>query len=265
LFTILFSIVDNSVHNYVFLLISAHTLSLKIMQIRIKTVKLQRGVLLLALIVIAAVSLGTAAPFVVSAARQADKVTVVIDPGHGGIDGGVSGVKTGVQESKLTLQMSKLVGEYLEASGFNVVYTRKGDSGLYGGSGNKKRQDMERRAKIINKAKPAAVVSIHMNKFSSPSRRGAQVFFNRASLESRNFATVMQDVLNQDFNLPDTKKEYTALAAQKFILECTGYPVIILECGFLSNPLDEANLTNPIYQAEFCQSIAKGIIIFLSA
>lgn len=77
------------------------------------------------------VALAFSAPFIASSFRQATLVTVVIDPGHGGIDGGVSGVKTGVKESALNLALSKIVGEYLESAGFNVIYTRRNDDGLY--------------------------------------------------------------------------------------------------------------------------------------
>lgn len=212
------------------------------------------------------VALAFSAPFIASSFRQATLVTVVIDPGHGGIDGGVSGVKTGVKESELNLALSKIVGEYLESAGFNVIYTRRNDDGLYSAfDKNKKRADMEARARIINRALPAAVVSIHMNTYSSASRRGAQVFFDASSEGGRLLAETVQDNLNREFNLPDTGREYAALKAEKYILQCTSAPAVIIECGFLSNPVDEANLCSPEYRAELAYSIFTAIAAFVSS
>lgn len=223
--------------------------------------------IVLAVVILVSIALAAAVgtPLAVSANKRGGRMTVVIDAGHGGIDGGVSGTKTGVKESELNLEMSKIVGEYFQSSGYNVVYTRKNDKGLYSASAsNKKRDDMEKRAQIINKSSASIVISIHMNKYSSPSRRGAQVFFDKASESSREFADIVQDMLNRDFNVPDTGREYSALSAEKYILECTKIPVIIIECGFLSNPIDESNLTDPKYQAEFCYSIFKAASAYLT-
>ena len=207
-----------------------------------------------------------AAPFLASSFRLSHSVTVVIDAGHGGIDNGVTGVKTGVKESELNLAVAKILGEYLEGAGFNVVYTRLNEEGLYSAfDSNKKRADMEKRVEIIRRAAPAAVVSIHMNEYTSPSRRGAQAFFDGGSQEGRVLAQIVQEFLNDDFNVPDTGREYEALKAEKYILQNSASPAVIVECGFLSNPLDEANLTNAEYRAEIAYTIFRAVAVYLSA
>lgn len=206
-----------------------------------------------------------AAPFLASAFRLSHSVTVVVDAGHGGIDNGVTGVKTGVKESELNLAVAKILGEYLEGAGFNVVYTRLNDGGLYSAlDTNKKRADMEKRVAVIKRASPAVVVSIHMNEYSSPTRRGAQVFFDGGSQEGRAFAQIVQEFLNDDFNMPDTGRNYEALKAEKYILQNSAAPAVIVECGFLSNPLDEANLTNAEYRAQIAYTIFRAVAVYLS-
>ena len=106
--------------------------------------------------------------------RSTAMMTVVIDPGHGGIDGGVTGVATGALESELNLAVAKLLRDDFRAAGFRVVMTRSTSAGLYGNAqGSLKRADMQNRKKIIEKAEPDLVLSIHMNKFELQSRRGA--------------------------------------------------------------------------------------------
>ena len=61
-----------------------------------------------------------------------EKMTVVIDAGHGGIDGGVTGVDTGVKESDLNLAIANALAENFRAGGFTVVMTRTNAGGLYG-------------------------------------------------------------------------------------------------------------------------------------
>lgn len=193
--------------------------------------------------------------------------TVVIDAGHGGEDGGVVGVRTGVKESDLNLKIAFLLGECLKAGGFRVVYTRTSDTMRTHKDvkNNKKRADMFARGDIINDAKPSAVVSVHMNFYSSPSRRGAQVFFDKHNERSALFASTMQDVINRALNKIGGGREYSALSAEKYLLSCSPYPSIIVECGFLSNPIDERNLVDERYQILLAQTLYQGITAFLSA
>lgn len=226
--------------------------------VRLRRLKI---VFLIAALLLSAVGV----PAVTVLAVRSDAATVVIDAGHGGADGGVTGVNTSVKESDLNLVMAKLLGEYFESGGFRVVYTRKNAKGLYRETdSNKKRADMERRAEIIAEASPVAVISIHMNKYSASSRRGAQVFFDASSDSGKALADAVQDELNRTFNVPDAGREFAALSADKYILRQSTAPSVIVECGFLSNPVDEANLLNPDYRAEFAYAVFRATAAFLS-
>lgn len=190
------------------------------------------------------------------------KIKVVLDAGHGGIDGGVSGVNTGIKESELNLIIVKKVEKYLSDSGISVVLTRSTEAGLYGVAGkNFKKRDMEKRRDIILKAKPNLVVSIHMNKYSVSTRRGAQVFYKPNDENGKLLANSIQSVFN---SMPEAPRECIALTGDYYILNCSKYPSVIAECGFLSNPEDEALLITEEYQDSVAYSVFKGIIGYLA-
>lgn len=189
-------------------------------------------------------------------------LTVVLDAGHGGVDGGVTGVNTGVKESELNLLLVKRLRDYLEDAGFRVVLTRNSQAGLYGVmSSGLKRKDMEKRREVINKSKPALVVSVHLNKYSVSTRRGAQVFYKSTDKMGK----LLADSIQQEFNQMQTaERPLSALAGDYYILNCSEYPSVIAECGFLSNPQDESLLVTEEYRDQLCYSMFKGIIRYLA-
>ena len=187
------------------------------------------------------------------------KYTVVIDAGHGGADGGVTG-KNGTKESDLNLIVARLLEKKLSDGGFRTIMTRKDENGLYGDSLDKfKARDFAERKRIIQESAPDAVISIHANKFpQSPSRRGAQVFFNPASEEGKKLANSLQDRLNR-LNEKYVGKTFMPLKGEYFMLNCTEKPSVIVECGFLSNEEDEKLLQTPEYREELAEAIALGL------
>jgi len=193
---------------------------------------------------------------------SANNLKIVLDAGHGGVDGGVSGVLTGVKESDLNLSVVKKLEKFLIGAGFSVVLTRSTDAGLYGVSSvSLKKKDMQKRRDIIKKAKPNLVVSVHMNKYSLQSRRGAQVFYKKTDEKGKLLAQCVQDSFNQ---MKEAVRECNILTGDYYILNCSEYPSIIAECGFLSNPEDEALLITEEYQESIAYSIFKGIITYMT-
>lgn len=188
---------------------------------------------------------------------------IVIDPGHGGVDGGAIGVKTGNKESDLNLDLSFQLQEYLLASDFSVTLTRQTQDGLYGEANEGfKRRDMEKRKEIINSTEPEIVVSIHMNKFPSPSRRGAQVYFQKGDEVSEEFARAVQSELNRKINQPQVRRDFFAQSGDFYICKIKK-PAIIIECGFLSNPEDDLLLAKSSYRKDLAYVIYQGIINYL--
>ncbi|MCM1289334.1 MAG: N-acetylmuramoyl-L-alanine amidase [Corallococcus sp.] len=184
--------------------------------------------------------------------------TVVIDAGHGGIDGGVV-AKNGVKESDLNLEYSNELGKLFVQCGFNVVYTRTDSGGLYGLPTNGfKQRDMQKRKEIIVNAKPNLVLSIHMNKFSQSSRSGPQVFFQEGYEQGRILAESLQKVFNGF-----TGNRHEAIDGDFYICRESPCTAVIVECGFLSNEVDSAQLQTEEYRKTICQKIFDGVMLYL--
>lgn len=189
---------------------------------------------------------------------------IVVDPGHGGIDGGVTGKQTGVKESDINLQISLLLKDVLTDMGFEVTLTRKTEGGLYGAptKGFKKR-DMQRRKEIIEETDPLMVISVHQNFYPSRISRGGQVFYNKTDERARALASAIQDRFN-DLYVEQGAKSRAPATGEYFMLQCTSYPSVIVECGFLSNAKDEAFITSDYGQKKIADSIAAGVAAYLS-
>lgn len=192
-----------------------------------------------------------------AAASPSDRFTVVIDAGHGGIDGGVSGITTGVKESELNLDIARKLKTKFDRSGAKTVMTRKTEAGLYGiYSKGFKRRDMQKRKQITLNAKADVFVSIHLNYYSSPLRRGAQVFYKIDDEKSKSLADIVQAELNGG---KECERDYTALAGDYYVLNEADCAAILCECGFLSNAEDEKLLLTDEYRAEIAEKIFNGI------
>lgn len=192
---------------------------------------------------------------------QNAKYTVVIDAGHGGIDGGSVGKQTNAVESKLNLEYAKNLASQLNIMGINTILTRSDENGLYDENAKSlKKSDMKKRKEIIENAKPNLVVSIHMNSFSSPRARGAGTFYKKDNEQGKALATCIQKQLKTNIEYASSPSK----VGDYYILNCTNLPAVLVECGFLSNPEDEALLVTKDYQNKICYSILSGIIAFLN-
>ena len=205
---------------------------------------------------------GICAGAVASSAAHDGLRTVVIDAGHGGIDAGVLGISTKTKESEINLYIAKYLRGYFADAGFNAVLTRTTQGGLYGTSTKGfKMRDMKKRKQIIEENNADMVISIHQNYCPIPSRRGAQVFFDKGSEYGKIFADCVQNSLNE---MKECVKQNTPLVGDYYMLKCTPNPSILVECGFLSNTLDEAQLITAEYQKAIAYAIFKGAVAFYS-
>lgn len=192
----------------------------------------------------------------ITASSPNGKITIVVDAGHGGLDGGSVG-KSGSTERVLNLDYAKTLKNYLENYGFNVVLTRNTLDGLYKpDSNNIKKDDMLKRKEIIEKSNADLIVSIHMNYFPLESAKGAQVFYNPQSDVSHALADSIQSVFAANLTMARPNSE----VGDYYMLNCTNVPAVIVECGFLSNPEEEALLLTEEYRKKVCYYILCGIV-----
>lgn len=188
---------------------------------------------------------------------------VVIDAGHGGIDPGKVGVNQTL-EKDINLAIAKKVKYYLELSDVEVIMTREGEEGLYGPQdSNKKVQDMKNRVALIDSSGADLAVSIHQNSYQEEYVKGAQVFYYATSLQGKTMAEVMQKTLAETL---DKENHREAKANDSYyLLKKTQTPIIIAECGFLSNREESGLLAAEPYQDRVAWAIHLGILRYLAS
>lgn len=190
------------------------------------------------------------------------KYCVVVDAGHGGDDPGKVGTN-GALEKDINLAIAKRLAVLLEQSDVKVVMTREDENGLYdAGASQKKVQDMKRRIAKMEDADPDIVVSVHQNSYDGASIRGAQVFYYTGSTAGKELADIIQNRMVQGL---DPENHRAAKANDSYyLLKKTAKPIVIVECGFLSNPDEAALLIDPVYQERVAWQIHMGILQYLN-
>ena len=190
--------------------------------------------------------------------------TIVIDPGHGGIDGG-TGNKDDVLEKDINLEAGLKLRRVLEKEGFQVVMTREKDESLEQYSeikGSRYARDLNARKTIINKSDPALFVSIHVNSSKKPSSRGVKVYHYPTSVEGQRLAECICQSVNdnvyRDFLREDSIKAET-MGENYYILRETDSTGVLIEIGFITNPEDKELITSRRYQKEIALAIKEGI------
>lgn len=188
--------------------------------------------------------------------------TVIIDAGHGGEDPGKVSTFSDLKEKDLNLIIAKKTRDLLEKENFSVIMTREEDKLEYAeGTTNifeKRRQDLNRRKKIMDESGAAIVVSIHLNAFTESRYYGAQTFYPPNSDESKKLAEVLQKSLRDNCD-PENKREPQLKKDPIIILANLKTPTVIVECGFLSNAQEEKRLGTGEYQDKIAQAITAGI------
>lgn len=187
---------------------------------------------------------------------------VVIDAGHGGMDPGKVGIN-GAYEKDINLQIALLVKKYLEATDIRVVMTRETDDGLYdSNASNKKVQDMKRRIALIDETAPVATISIHQNSYQEEYVHGAQVFYYDSSVQGKKLAEYIQAQLVE--KVDRNNKRGIKANSSYYLLKKTEIPIVIVECGFLSNSEEAELLCDPDYQDRVAWAIHMGILQYLN-
>ncbi len=186
-------------------------------------------------------------------------ITLIIDPGHGGADGGAVSV-TGKKESEINLAVARRTELTAAFLGTAAVMTRTDEIIDYPDSAKtiraKKAADQKARVDLINREKNALLISIHQNKFTTPSPRGPQILYADTP-GSRGFAEYMQSLLTE-LSKPDSVRTAAEAPADIFLMGSVSCPAILIECGFLSNPEEAERLESDDYQKMLAVTIAGG-------
>jgi N-acetylmuramoyl-L-alanine amidase len=216
---------------------------------------------------------------VVPAATAKQRATVAIDPGHDlranaatepigpgsstlkiKDGGGTHGVASGLREADLNLRVALRLRTLLERTGVRVVMTRTRTAGTSVGN--------IARARIANRAGAALFLRIHADGSTDPSARGTHTLYpalrkgwtDDVYVESRRAAGVVQRELRAALGFPDRGLQERS--------DFTGFnwadvPVILVEMGFMTNPIEDRLLATAAYQRRAAVGLCRGTLAFL--
>lgn len=190
------------------------------------------------------------------------KYKVVIDAGHGGFDPGKVGINNDL-EKDVNLSIALKLKGLLEQNDCEVVMTRESDTALYSESdSNKKTSDMRNRMKIVLDADPDITISIHQNSYPEEKIKGAQVFYHVSSTEGKELAEIIQEQLKT--TIGDGNHRVAKSNDSYYMLKKSKCPLVIVECGFLSNYKESALLITSEYQDKVAWAIHLGVMNYLN-
>jgi N-acetylmuramoyl-L-alanine amidase len=226
-------------------------------------------------------------------AAQGDKrFTIVIDPGHGGIDGGAEGVN-GTLEKSITLAFALELKEKLAKTGnYNVFLTRETDEFL----------PLDERVRFAREHQANLFISIHADTIRLKGIRGATVYTvsdkasdaEAAALAVReNLSDQLAGIETEEDNhevadiLVDLIRRETHSFSMRFarslvgelsnavelinnphrsagfrVLKAPDVPSVLVELGYLSNEKDEAQLGDPGWREKAVERISAAVAHF---
>ncbi|MCI8346777.1 MAG: N-acetylmuramoyl-L-alanine amidase CwlD [Bacilli bacterium] len=182
---------------------------------------------------------------------------ITIDPGHGGRDPGTRYGK--ILEKDLNLEISKALEKELTKQGAIVFMTRDQDEDLSSKYDvRKKRSDLYRRIKFIEKNKSDLYLSIHLNWYRDYYYGGVEVLYNNINKDNKRLSEILTSEFSK--NKIKTRKNITT---DLYLYRNTRVPGVLIECGFLSNKNDRYLLQTKEYQKKISKIITRGVINYL--
>lgn len=226
---------------------------------------------------------------------QAKRFTVVIDPGHGGIDGGAEGMN-GTVEKTITLAFAlELRAKLAESGNYDVYMTREQDEFLR----------LDERVRIARSHEADLFISIHADTIRLKGIRGATIYTvsekasdaeaqalaDRENLsdqlagieietEKQEVADILIDLIRREthrFSLNFAHSLVGELSnsvglinnphrsAGFRVLKAPDVPSVLIELGYLSNPQDEEQLRDPDWRGKAADSISRAVAAFAAA
>ena len=192
-------------------------------------------------------------------------VDIILDPGHGGVDGGAVGC-SGTLEKDLNLLYAIELKALLEAEGLNVLMTRTEDISIHDASATtirqKKVSDLKNRLSLINAHPEALFISIHQNSLGDKSVHGSMFYCGTLNAQSQVLAECLYKAVIA--SQPDNRKTVKQAQKNLYLLSNAVSPAVLVECGFLSNPAEEATLCSREYRLKLCKLLRDGIMDYLT-
>lgn len=183
--------------------------------------------------------------------------TVIIDPGHGGIDVGAVGID-GSLEKNINLSISLDLYDFLMVSGINAVLTRDGDYEVYRAGEQRTKSDLYNRMDYINSVPDSILISIHQNHFENEAEWGTQIWYSPNDEKSPTIADKILNSVKKNIQ-PENKRINKKSDDSYYILYKAQKPSVMVECGFVSNENENKRLQDKEYQRDMAYSVLAGI------
>lgn len=194
-----------------------------------------------------------------------ERPILMLDAGHGGEDGGAVAI-SGTPESQLNLAIALKTDLLCGLYGIPTKMTRSADVSLADESAStlrqKKRSDLMNRVKMVNETENVILISIHQNQYTSSRSKGAQVFFHDDEL-SHSWAANTQETFRLALE-PSNQRKATLIPKTVYLMNHVECPAILVECGFLSNPEENALLEKEEYQTRIAGVLIASYLSFES-
>lgn len=187
--------------------------------------------------------------------------TLMIDAGHGGEDGGAVSI-TGVSESEINLSIACKLEDLLALYGVQPIMLRREDISLHDAGAKtlreKKVSDLKNRVKRVEETETPFFISIHQNSYPEKKYHGPQVFYAN-TMGSEQLGQHIQAVLNEKLDSRNTRAA-KQIPDSVYLMNHITCPAILVECGFLTNPEEEALLRTEEYQRKIAVCLTGGLL-----
>ncbi|MBE3557279.1 MAG: N-acetylmuramoyl-L-alanine amidase [Firmicutes bacterium] len=179
-----------------------------------------------------------------------EKMTILLDPGHGGSDTGAI-APDGTYEKDINLAIAQKAAKALQEMGAKVILTRNNDRDLAATAA----QSLALRAAKAEQIHADLSLSIHCNTASDTQLHGPEIFVYPDDIHSVRLGVLLQMRLNPILDGHFTPENGSVLA----MVRRPSMPSVLIETGFLSNATDRKNLESGAVQNRLAQAIAMGV------
>ena len=173
------------------------------------------------------------------------------------VAGGCRGVKSGVYEYEVNQNVALLLRDLLEEAGAAVVLTHDNlDVNI---------SNIER-AQMFNEAQVDLGIRLHCNNGGSGKKYSGAFMLvpteNRTKFYEQNVqaATLILAAYCQETGLPTRYKDGITYRSDQTGFNWCERPIINIEMGHLSNPAEDALLSDPAFQQRMAQGLFNGIL-----
>jgi N-acetylmuramoyl-L-alanine amidase CwlD len=179
---------------------------------------------------------------------------IMVDPGHGGSDAGAIG-PAGNKEANVNLNVGLKLRDKLVGLGADVRMTRDTDRNV-SRPGAPQKEELRARVKLANEWPAEIYVSVHSNSATNAAAHGTETYHSRnASSASKRMAANV----NAEMAKTTGFRNRGVKAANFHVIKNTHMPAVLVETGFISNPVEEGHLIDPAMQDKMAQAITNGV------